>query len=41
VSAENTMQLLRERSRTITNLSMKRRGSGASEEAKVRAALNS
>lgn len=27
VSAENTMQLLRERSRTITNLSMKKRDS--------------
>lgn len=27
MSAENTMQLLRERSRTITNLSMKKRDS--------------
>lgn len=39
VSAENTMQLLRERSRTITSLSMKRRDSLASvnqtDDAKV------
>ena len=39
VSAENTMQLLRERSRTITNLSLKRRDSLASinqtDDAKV------